>query len=603
MYRRNVGRNNNKPAAKNFPKPIKVENLKVYVTKHAQAAITTIDIAKEVKNVDTEKPPLIVIDIVGICASWTIKETQEMICGGRFLPFKNKMTDFLKKLKATGAELMFLDSVYERQKDNLNWLQRNDKKYKDGLRLLDQIYKKPVLTELVKSGQIKKVVYMINKDITSLLRSTVEEEFGPIKRVHNIKQAVAAYALENNAYAIMADRSDYLVFSGDYKVWSLSNLDYDSLQTRQYDKKILRQSLGLSTNQIQLLALLYDYDKIPSYELSSFYKSFDVEDKQIVPKLIEYIQSNCSVCPTEDQLTKIFSQIYRCGSNEMRNLMIIYKSYHDFKPFAQHLPTESDNTLRALLEKDFVLEYQILKGDKFYLTSRFDDFRSNEFPNLFNVTTKYHQKLIGLLVKSYNHPRPRSHYPVVVKISASPSTALQLPITFPPFTIPKLNELMFADHTLTTDEIIFRMQIFNWMLELEEKVEALESMPLKHIHCCFTVAFMTRIGVLKLVEADILMKSCYDAFNAPLKIEFPTRIHPRPFRISILFNRMYKMVQRAFTMVGFEKYIHHRMFDGVLFHANYEKLFGKAVDNRMPGYAEIPASLRIYEKYADMIQD
>jgi hypothetical protein len=73
---------------------------------------------------------------------------------------------------------------------------------------------------------------------------------------------VAEYAVRNECFGILAQDSDYMIFDSAPYYLSSQFLNIDSLETTNYDREAFAWHLGLTVDQLPLLASLIGNDVI-----------------------------------------------------------------------------------------------------------------------------------------------------------------------------------------------------------------------------------------------------------------------------------------------------------------------------------------------------
>lgn len=83
---------------------------------------------------------------------------------------------------------------------------------------------------------------------------------------------LAQYANNNpSVLAVIADDSDFLIFSGNWRYLSMKHLNMNTFVTLEYNKIILRQFLGLDDLQLRVLSTLGGNDIIHYDEVRHFH--------------------------------------------------------------------------------------------------------------------------------------------------------------------------------------------------------------------------------------------------------------------------------------------------------------------------------------------
>lgn len=82
---------------------------------------------------------------------------------------------------------------------------------------------------------------------------------------------MAQFACQNSrVLAILADDSDFLIFPGHWRYFSLRDLNQKTFETKEYNRKALRDNLDLNDKELVLLSTLNGNDVI-SFDRDTFY--------------------------------------------------------------------------------------------------------------------------------------------------------------------------------------------------------------------------------------------------------------------------------------------------------------------------------------------
>lgn len=182
------------------------------------------------------------------------------MCGMRSDVYCKRVRAFFQRMVDAGAKFVFFTDGPVQNDKQPTWMKRQNMKYDDQLAVIDKLDQHVPLRNLVNTDLPPTTM------VAPLLR-TVVKEFGPLtSSIHNeCDLELAAYATENDAYAIMADDSDFLIYAGKWRYWSIRNIDEIRLTTLAYNRVALRARLALSESQLPLFAALGGND-IVQYE-------------------------------------------------------------------------------------------------------------------------------------------------------------------------------------------------------------------------------------------------------------------------------------------------------------------------------------------------
>lgn len=217
-----------------------------------------------------DKKPLIVFDHGGLVYhSWLPKD--ETLCGFRSKAYRKRAEEFFEKLVATGAELVFfMDGAVQIEKYE-TWFTRKNDIYADQLEIIDEINQLTPLTEIICQNYSKVRRFGLISD----LLASEESKFGSIITTMEVEcdLAIAAYATENEALAVFADDSDFLIFPGNWRFFSYRHLNCAHMTTQEYNRVNLRKHLQLTDEQMPLLATLNGNDFMHFDDVKQFHYS------------------------------------------------------------------------------------------------------------------------------------------------------------------------------------------------------------------------------------------------------------------------------------------------------------------------------------------
>ena len=172
------------------------------------------------------------------------------------------LDDLFIKLKEAGAELVFFgDGAVSTVKYD-TYLTRQDEKYIDSLQVLDLIYNSCPLQEIVQQDASNRRDMISQMAFHETLEKTARKH-GTLTSTFNVEcdTEMAEYASRTPAVlAIVADDTDFLIYSGNWRYFSIRNLDLDTLSTKEYSRLELRKFLNLSDRQMIVLSTISGND-------------------------------------------------------------------------------------------------------------------------------------------------------------------------------------------------------------------------------------------------------------------------------------------------------------------------------------------------------
>jgi len=147
------------------------------------------------------------------------------------------------------------------------------------------------------------------------------------KRYGNIKTAMdrecdtemAKFACENpRVLAILADDSDFLIYPGNWKYFSLRDMDQETLDTKEYSRTALRKTLNLNDKELVILSTLNGNDVIPYDDTFGFHKSLKFGNRfdpaLRFPAIAKYIKER-QLLLSQNMIALITYAIFRSNSD------------------------------------------------------------------------------------------------------------------------------------------------------------------------------------------------------------------------------------------------------------------------------------------------
>lgn len=112
---------------------------------------------------------------------------------------------------------------------------------------------------------------------------------------HEADFEIVLYATKHNALAILSDDTDFLIFSGPWRLWSAHGVHIAEpmqLRTTEIDRMKFKRALKLTTEQLPLFASLYgnDITQSLSTELNRFFAPKDSEKFKNFYKVAQFVR-------------------------------------------------------------------------------------------------------------------------------------------------------------------------------------------------------------------------------------------------------------------------------------------------------------------------
>lgn len=280
------------------------------------------------------KRPTLVIDLMGFINVLSQNKLYTL-CGSRHQLHAEKVKDVLTALARFADIKCFIDGAISTEKLK-DLIVRHNANYKRDMEVIQSIDKKIPLQEIV-----DKLGHRIRSTLvdTSLLK-TLAIEHCELIIAENAECDVelAKYANDHpSVLAVLADDSDFLIFPGSWRYFSLKEFNVDLLTTKEYSRTELRRFLELDDQQLKILPTIAGSSIIKFEEVQQFLHGFS--KKQINEKylrLARYIKE--SLPKNFDDLVKTIARnVTRVESVEMKNRIEASLKFYNYVSLVQFL--------------------------------------------------------------------------------------------------------------------------------------------------------------------------------------------------------------------------------------------------------------------------
>lgn len=237
-----------------------------------------------------------------------------MLCGGRHDFYRTMLEEFLRKLSEV-ADLVFYEDGPTVSGKFETTVKRQNEKYNRKMQIYDMIYGKVPLQQIVDSLD----------DIPSItthlaMIENVAKTFGKliVTVTTECDAELVQYANSDpSVLAVIADDSDFLIFSGTWRYWSLKSLDMNTLKTFEYNKSALRTILRLDDDQLKIFSTLGGNDFIQYDDLKQFHQSYGFYGAYKFPGIAYMIRQNLKMPINSPSLVQFIAfEILRDGRQE-----------------------------------------------------------------------------------------------------------------------------------------------------------------------------------------------------------------------------------------------------------------------------------------------
>ncbi|XP_062551474.1 uncharacterized protein LOC134216632 [Armigeres subalbatus] len=566
-----------------------VRHLETFIRKKVENGCFKVNIEHEVKDYynkassesQSPPPPVIVIDVFALSCELSAVDFDSLIYGARFNVGFWTVDRFLRKLKSLGVVLeFFVDGSVLDFKLN-TWCERRDKEYQELIELIDAVDKKTSIEKLGAPGCSYALEHLarIHGNLTVSLEKECDQE-------------LAAFACRVNALAIISNDSDFLIYEGDWRFWSSKDLYIDTLETMEYNRKALLKHLELSFAQMPLFATLCGNDIVKLEELKRFHFRLGQYSRKIV-NVANFVREQWPSPNLLEIENQVFGPRKSFQKHRFQQSLEFYKTN-----YVPNLNPNNDPVVDVLLKHPNSFMYQIWHKQPHPVCFGLVDLRSTELgQQLPDLVIRILTRTAGIIV--YHRRKRPKHYthPFVVKLTHQQNhTKQNLPVQFPQFIVPaSLPQLFSTDPSDVAKFNDQKLLLLSWIVSDHLDWRCLKSVLRPLLPTVVTLYNLVQNHIILLFEADLLLQVAYDVATEsydPLKLEFPTKIDSRPFRLVFFYRTMYNFVIEAMDSIGMNLggYRDDPPFDGVLFHTKYDQWANSEGDTKQI------EGMRIYAK-------
>lgn len=236
--------------------------------------------------------PILVFDLMAIIPLLN-QDKVSVLYGGRHIKYFNIIDRLFRKLSEV-AELVFFEDgpVVTIKYDT--WIDRKDSQYKDSIEIIDQIRNGTPIEEVATfpnlplmnshKGIVKKLAKSYGRQIISMTRECDAE--------------LAQFASNNQSVlAVLANDSDFLIFKGSWRYFSLADINMETLKTMEFNKTALRTFLNLDDRQLMVFSTIAGNDIVKYDDVRRVhYNKFGGHKGEIkFPQIAAFIRENINL--------------------------------------------------------------------------------------------------------------------------------------------------------------------------------------------------------------------------------------------------------------------------------------------------------------------
>lgn len=194
------------------------------------------------------------------------RDKVEVLYGGRSGKYWQMIDKLFKNLSSVAQLVFFSDGAVVPTKYE-TWLKRQENRYPQFIRILDLVYAGTPIEEIINSSNDYEIPSL---SINSRIIRRLAKSYGTmtVSVTTECDTEIAKYASENpSVLAILSDDTDFLIFSGHWRYFSIRELNLETLKTREFSRTALRRHLELDDFQLAILATIAGNDFIKYEEV------------------------------------------------------------------------------------------------------------------------------------------------------------------------------------------------------------------------------------------------------------------------------------------------------------------------------------------------
>lgn len=218
----------------------------------------------------------------------------ELNLGGRQHHYLRQFERFVTRLIEAGADLAFICDGQLQPNRNEVWCQRRNVEFNEALDAITSPNENVLARSFLKRRFGCKTI------VKSLLKLIEDKRYGKVIVSTSIDcdLAIAKYAAECSALAVIASDSDFLIFDGEFQWWHSNSMDMKRMLVNSFDRKKLLALFDVTREQMKYLATIAGNDytshlirKKPDFNsIAHFCRSLCEPRKQVYAKIVKFLQ-------------------------------------------------------------------------------------------------------------------------------------------------------------------------------------------------------------------------------------------------------------------------------------------------------------------------
>lgn len=463
----------------------------------------------------------------------------EILCGGRYNQFQEQYDKFLKDLTACADVIFFEDGKLMEQKIEV-WISRQKNKYNRSMEVIRCFNNEWSIEDVVrKAPLIPRTTY--HRDIIE----NVAKKYGKLIKsgMKDCDTEIAKFALNNpKVLAVLASDTDFLIFEGRWRYFSVKHMNPYTLETMEYNRKSLRRHLRLSDEQLILFSTFNGNDIIEYDKLLNFHDGL-IGDGHKLCQIRMIVLANFIRCHTLEDMIRIIAYYVDAESMKLfgESVELYNLNYEDLE--------EGNELLKFCLSKDFFFVSETLKFSIQTFTINYLDLKDEKLENLPRVHMKLLSKQIGIIMSMSEGDESKNHQ-LIAKISSDRDYEInKVKAIFPDFSTPSLRELLDRKSFPQHDEI--RFKLLTWTIS--DKLVKIKKIPKNYFLDILVLIFLQENNLLTREEALLVLLTIHaenEKFFEFFTISPDSHLHSRAMQISFIFTRFHLHIQHSLEVTG-----------------------------------------------------
>ncbi|XP_065088015.1 uncharacterized protein LOC135709551 [Ochlerotatus camptorhynchus] len=509
--------------------------------------------------------PIIVIDVMSLYVPLSRLDAESRLFGGRLYLAYLIINHFFSKLKALGVELQFFVDGTVPSFKLKTWCERRNANYKKMIDIYDAVDK---------GTDVETIATEIGSFVNEYAMEYLAKKHGTlsVSILKECDQELATFARKNNALAIIADDSDFLIYEGNWRYWSSRDIDIVTLETMEYNRPALVEHLELSFAQMPLFATLSGNDIVKFEELLPFHSSLGQYSRKFY-NVAKFVRQQPIGLPYPIDLHLVLNQAFGVHDEQMKTRFQQSLGFYRTNGITSNPIPSNDPILDILLNHPFM--YQIWYKQPYPVLLGFTDLRPKD------LGQQLPELILQILLRSagiilYHRLKRRRYYafPFVFKLDHESDYVQQsFPVQFPThIEVPTLVDLHSGDQTNIPRDLDIKLKLLSWIVSDSLDYERVKSVRWPYVATVLTLYLLMEKGLIELFEADLLLQVAHDVVSTSYDsraLEIPNKVESRPFRLVFFYKNMYRFIADAIGWVGLKIGGSDVLFDGVLFHSRY----------------------------------